>query len=179
MAGDPLNAAVWADADVYVGPTTATNPATINDPFGVDWELVGLLDGDAGFTQSRNWEVDNSYYAWGGILVRRVLSRFQQTVTFTALEDNEIVRGLIWPGSPAGKLAVPRPERIKIAFETREGSKVRRLISAFQAEVTVNGDITDNETDLTRYELMATIFPDPNDNPPTLFILQETDATSS
>lgn len=159
MAGDPTNASIWPDADVFVGPTTAANPATVDDEFPAEWGLVGLLDGDQGFVQSRDEEV-NDHYAWGGILVRTSRRNFKQTISFTALEDNEETRALIWPGSPAGQLIVPRPERIKIAFETREGDKVKRLISHFQAEVNVNGDITDSESDLTRYELVATIFPD-------------------
>jgi len=69
VAGDPTNASLWTDADVYVGPLSATNPATIDDPFGVDWGLVGLLDGDEGFSESRDEDKDDKY-AWGGILVR-------------------------------------------------------------------------------------------------------------
>ena len=35
MSGDPTNARLWADADVYVAfDTTTANPATIDDTFG-------------------------------------------------------------------------------------------------------------------------------------------------
>jgi hypothetical protein len=176
MAGDSSNASVWPDADVYwTTNLDATNPATVDDPFGVDWDLVGLLDGDAGFVQTRD-EDTNDLYAWGGILVRTTRQHFKQTVTFTALEDNDTTRGLIYPGSAAGEIVVPRPQLYpgKIAFETREGTKVRRLISAFKAEVSINGDITDAEGDMTRYELVATVFPDAETDPPTLFIEKKT-----
>lgn len=175
MAGNPSNATVWPDADVYVAPLGATNPADVDTPFGVAWSLVGLLDGDAGFTQSRE-EERNDRFAWGGILVRTTRRNFKLTQTFTALEDNDTTRSLIWPGSTGGNLVVPRPERIKIAFETREGDTVRRRISAYQAEVEINGDITDSEAEITRYELMATIFPDADG---ILFLEQSTKATSS
>jgi len=158
MAGDPANASIWTDADVYVGDTDAEDPIGIEVPFGLDWRLVGLLDGEPGFTQSRD-EEETGHYAWGGILVRTSRRNFKLTVGFTALEDNEVTRDLIWPDSPAAQLVVPRPKRIKIAFETREGDKVKRLISAYQAEVKVDGEITDSEGDLTRYPLIATIFP--------------------
>lgn len=158
MAGDPTNASLWTDADVYVGPLTAPFPATVDDPFSVDWDLVGLLDGDEGFTQSRDEDVDDKY-AWGGILVRTSRAHFKLTVGFTALEDNATTRSLIWPGSTDTQLIVPKPARIKIAFETREGDAVKRLICAQYAEVTVDGDIQENETDLTSYTLLATIYP--------------------
>lgn len=158
MAGDPTNASLWTDADVYVGPLTAVNPATIDDPFGSDWGLVGLLDGDEGFSESRDEDKDDKY-AWGGILVRTSRAHFKLTKSFTALEDNATTRSLIWPGSTDTQIVVPKPQPVKIGFETREGATVKRLITARYAEVDVDGDITENETDLTAYPLVATIFP--------------------
>ncbi|GGJ86783.1 hypothetical protein GCM10011583_17930 [Streptomyces camponoticapitis] len=158
MAGDPTNASLWTDADVYVGPLSATNPATVDDPFSVDWGLVGLLDGDEGYTESRDEDKDDKY-AWGGILVRTSRAHFKLTKSFTALEDNETTRSLIWPGSTETEIIVPRPAQIKMAFETREGDKVKRLITAQYAEVDLDGDVQENETDLTAYSLVATIFP--------------------
>jgi hypothetical protein len=158
VAGDPSNASLWTDADVYVGPLSAVDPATIDDPFGSDWGLVGLLDGDEGFTESRDEDTDDKY-AWGGILVRTSRAHFKLTKSFTALEDNATTRGLIWPGSTDSQIIVPRPQPVKLAFETREGDIVKRLITARYAEVNVDGDVTENETDLTSYPLVATIFP--------------------
>lgn len=174
MAGDPSKASLWADADVYTADVDAEDPTDADTPFGAEWNLVGLLDGEAGFVYSREEET-NDIFGWGGVLIRTSRRNFRQTVTFTALEDNETTRDLIWPDSPAGKLVVPRPKRIKIAFETREGDKIRRLISAYEAEVTVNGDFTDSEADITRYELLATIFPDTSVSPAVLFNEQVSD----
>lgn len=177
MAGDTSNAALWTDADVYIAPIGTTVPADATTEFGVGWELVGLLDGDQGFTQSRS-EDTADYYAWGGILVRTSRRNFKLTMTFTALEDNDTTRDLIWPGSTATALVVPRPAQVMVAFEMREGDKVKRLITANYAEVTVNGDITDNETALTQYPLTATIFPNTNTDPATLLTVQESSASS-
>ena len=171
MSGDPSNATIWPDADVYIGGIDADNPSTVDDDFGVDWDLVGLLDGEAGFAQAREEEKDD-HFAWGGILVRTSRRNFKQTITFTALEDNDTTRDLIWPGSDADELVVPRPARVKIGFEMREGDTVKRLISKYQAEVEIAGDIVDNEGDLTRYELLATIFPDTSTSPAVLFVEQ-------
>lgn len=171
MSGDPTNANLWADADVYVAPTDAEIPAALETEFGPDWELVGLLNGDNGFGQSRN-EDTGDHYGWGGILIRTSRRNFKLTIGFTALEYNDVTRELIWPDSPPGKIVVPRPKRIRIAFETREGPKVHRLISALDAEVAVNGDIVNNETALTNYPFLATIFPDASEDPAVLLIEQ-------
>jgi len=171
VAGDPSNATVWPDADVYVAPLGSTVPAGAGTPFAAAWELVGLLDGDAGFTQSRA-EEKNDRYAWGGILVRTTRRNFKLTLAFTPLEDNDVTRDLIWPASTGGYLVVPRPARVLVAFEIREDDRVRRLITAYQAEIEVNADVNDNEQDLTRYPMLATIFPDTSVSPARLFLEQ-------
>lgn len=158
MAGDPTNAALWAEADVFVAPVGSTLPTDVDAPFPAAWTPVGLLSGEDGFVTSR--EQDSSdHYAWGGLIVRRGRGPFKLTKTFTVLEDNPTTRSLIWPGSPAGEIVVPRPVPVLLGFETREGAKVHRLITALYAEVDVAGDVTENESDLTSVELAATIFP--------------------
>jgi len=158
MAGDPTLATIWPEADVYTAALGTADPATVEDDFGAGWDLIGLLDGEAGFAHAREEDV-NDIFAWGGIIVRTSRKNFKQTVAFTALEDNDAVRALVWPGSTSAALSVPRPARIKVALETREDDVVKRLISAFEAEIVINADIVDKEDDLTKYELLATIFP--------------------
>lgn len=159
MSGDPTKASLWADADVYVGPTDAPDPADVDTDFGPEWGLVGLLDGEAGFVHARS-EDEGDFFAWGGVLVRTSRRNFKQTVAFTALEDNETTRGLIWPGqSTETALYVPRPEPVKLALEKREGDRVHRLITANHAVIKLNADVTESESDLTKYELLATIYP--------------------
>ncbi|WP_030303506.1 hypothetical protein [Streptomyces katrae] len=159
MAGDPLKANLWTDADVYISTNlSATLPANAGTPFGVDWDLVGLLDGDDGFPESRDEDTDDKY-AWGGILVRTSRTHFKLTKSFTALEDNDTTFSLLWPGSTASVIKVPRPAKVLVAFETREGDKVRRLITSNYAEVTLDGDHGENETDLESATFVATIFP--------------------
>lgn len=160
MSGTPENASLWADADVYISTNlSATLPATTSDPFGVDWDLVGLLDGDDGFEEERD-EDKSDYYAWGGVLVKTSRKNFKLTKKFSVLEDNDVTRSLIWPGSTATELIVPRPANILIAFETSENGKVKRLITRERAQVDVDGSIKDNESDLTKVTLAATIYPD-------------------
>lgn len=158
MAGDTANAALWSDADVYVAPLGTTGPTEGTADWPAGWELVGLLNGDDGFTTTREQDV-NDLYAWGGILVRTSRKNFKLTKKFSALEDNAVTRDLIWPDSPAGQIIVPKPKDVLIGFETREGDKVHRLITADHAQCDIDGDIVENESDLTKYEIVATIFP--------------------
>lgn len=159
MSGDPTKANLWTDADVYVSfDLSATLPADANTPFGPAWNLVGLLDGDEGFPESREEDTDDKF-AWGGILVRTSRNHFKLTKAFTALEDNDTTRRLVWPGSTATKVRVPVPEKVKVAFETREGDKVRRLATSLYAECSLDGDHGENEVDLESATIVATIYP--------------------
>ncbi|MEV5680963.1 Ig-like domain-containing protein [Streptomyces sp. NPDC052179] len=159
MSGDPTKANLWTDADVYVSfDLAAPRPADANTPFGPAWHLVGLLDGDEGFPESREEDTDDKF-AWGGILVGTSRNHFKLTKAFTALEDNDTTRRLVWPGSTATKIRVPKPEQVLVAFETREGEKARRLITAQHAECSLDGDHGENEVDLESATIVATIFP--------------------
>ncbi|MFY3807719.1 hypothetical protein, partial [Escherichia coli] len=101
---------------------------------------------------------------------------FKLTKSFMCLEDNPTTRRLVWPGSTATKIKVPRPERVKVGFETREGDKVRRLITSLYAECALDGDHGENETDLESATIAATIFPDSGG---FLFDRQDTPVLSS
>lgn len=159
MSGDPTKANLWTDADVYVSTNLAAAlPATVNDPFSADWGLAGLLDGDDGFPETRDEDTDDKF-AWGGILVRTSRQHFKLTKSFTALEDNETTYALIWPGSTRTKIKVPRPARVLLGFEVREGGKIRRLITSLYAECSLDGDHGENETDLESATIACTIFP--------------------
>ena len=160
MSGDPTKASLWADADVYIAPLGSAVPADAATPFSVAWTLVGLLDGDQGFEESREGDVKD-HYAWGGTLVATTRSKFKLSKKFTVLEDNVTTRALIWPGSTATSTIVPVPVDLLVAFETRNGGKVRRKITSSRAQVDVDGGINDNETDMTAVTLVATIYPNP------------------
>ncbi|WP_213452892.1 hypothetical protein [Rhizomonospora bruguierae] len=171
MAGDPSNAAIWADADVYVGPLDAQDPADIDSPFPAAWALVGLLDGGDGFGETPEWGEDADHFAWGGGLVASTKSKFKLTRKFSVLEDNPTTRKLIWPGSDSTKIVVPKPEPVKLGFELRKFGRKKRRITKNYALVSVDGDITETETDLAKVSLVSTIFPDGNG---VLFVPQDT-----
>ena len=161
MSGNSANVAIWADADVYVAPQGSPVPADAATPFSAAWSLVGLLDGDSGFEETRDQD-KKEFFAWGGVLVAISRSKFKITKKFTVLEDNAVTRSLIWPGSTSTSTIVPIPADVLVAFETRTGGKVRRKIASYRAQIDVDGSISENETDLASVDLVATIFPNPS-----------------
>lgn len=168
MAGDPNNAAVWANADVYVGALDAVFPVD-GAAFGGTWDLVGLLDGEAGFTESMSQE-STDHFAWGGILVATTRKNFKLVRSFTALEDNETVMDLIYPdntlvfdgdGGYAGDLPVPDMGRqFKIAFQTKNGDTIKRVISKNYAQIDERGESTEGEDNLASRPITVAIYPD-------------------
>lgn len=167
MAGDPSNAAVWANADVYIGSLTAVDPVD-GAAFGADWDAVGLLNGDDGFTEAI--ATDNSdFFAWGGILIATTRKNFKLTRTFTAFEDNETMFDLWYPGHDvtfdgdggySGTVNVPDLQaKFKIAFETRTGSTLKRVISSNYAQLDERGDNKEGESDVASRAATVAIYP--------------------
>lgn len=167
MAGDPGNAAVWANADVYIGAIDATIPSG-GAAFDNTWDAVGLLSGDDGFNESIN--VDSSdFFAWGGVLIATTRRNLKVTRSFTAYEDNETVFDLWYGGNHdvvfadggyEGGLYVPDLQaKFRIAFETRTGDTIKRLVSANYAQIDDRGDNKASETDIESRPCTVTIYP--------------------
>ncbi|MFI7249790.1 hypothetical protein [Micromonospora chalcea] len=172
MSGDPSKASLWADADVYIADDlTTVNPATVAAAYSSEWGLVGLLNGEDGFEEGRD-EDKSDHYAWGGILIRTSRKNFKMTKKFTALEDNEVVRGLVYPGSTATEIVVPRHGPKKVSFEVRDGARTERLFTRRYAEVDSIATIKDSEDALKKFEVTLAIYPDANG---VLFDRQSTD----
>lgn len=159
MTADADKVPQWRDCDVYVAPSGTAAPATVNTAFSASWDHVGYLDGEEGSKVTREWGEKNEHYAWGGDIVKTSRGKFKLTRTFTAIEDNETTRELLWPGSlPGGEHYAPVPVRQMIAFEFREGATVRREIYA-DVEIEAS-EWTDSETDITKVEFEVTAFPE-------------------
>lgn len=168
MAGDATNAALWTNADVYIAPTTTTQwPTDVTTAWGVDWDAVGLLDGEEGFTETRENADSSEHYAWGGILVKATTSKHKRTVKFVALEDNDTVFALINPGSTRSTAAgvttsaikAPEAAEFAVGFEVRDGDVVKRRWCK-RAEVVEVGEVKESESDLTVFEVTVVLYPD-------------------
>src|SRR5690606_19395075 len=130
--------------DVLIAPIGTALPAT-NAAFAEGWEYVGLLDGGQGFEESIEQD-STDHTAWGYGVIATTYGNTKVTKTFTALEENETVMGLVYDtssmtfddeaGTYVGTLKVrDNTERVLIAFVTTSGDNERRMISAGYATV--------------------------------------------
>lgn len=168
MSGDPTKVGLWTGADVFIAPLGTAEPADLSTPWAVDWDPAGILNGEEGFTWERE-EDSSEHYGWGGILVKKTRSKHKRTVSFVAMEDNEVVFDLVNPGSTrtvaggitTSKVKVPQTKEFAIGFELREGLKVtRRMVKRATAEV--DGEIKESETEPTVYKIKVTLYPEAN-----------------
>ena len=174
MAGDTDNVAVWSEADVLLGSLTATNPATnaaflLNaDPTPVtEWDFAGILDGAAGFGETQAND-STDFMGWGVGVIASSKKNLAVTRTFTVLEDNPITLGLRYDTSAivvagtgySGTLAGrDLNEKFKIAFETRSGGVLKRLISKNYAMIDSIGDVTEGEDNVASFAVTVKVFP--------------------
>lgn len=171
MAGDVDNVAVWAEADVLIGPLTAANP-TGGEDFaltGTDpWSFVGILDGSAGFTESQA-SASTDHTGWGVGVVATTRKDQTITVAFTALEDNEETLSLRYDttgvtfasGGYSGDLAGrDLQDKFKLAREVRTGGVIKRQITKNYAQVESLGDVTEGEDNLAKLPVVVKIYPE-------------------
>lgn len=166
MAGNATNAALWQNADVYIAPASTAGPSNVTSAWASAWSAVGLLDGEAGFAESRE-EESNEIYAWGGLLVKKTKSKHKRTIKFVALENNATVFGLVNPGSTrttaagvtTASVKTPTLTEFAIGFESRDGATVKRR-SIKRAVVEEIGETVESESGLTVYEITVTIYPE-------------------
>lgn len=174
MAGNPANADVWSRADVYVAPLGSTIPIG-GAPFGEEWDAVGLLNGDDGFSESISVDSED-HFAWGGILVATTRSNFKLTRSFVAYEDNPTVYDLVYPGHEVvftgatfeGDVNVPDlNHKFMVAFQLSTGrgadKMIKRVVTRNYAEVGERGDAQESETSLASRELTIDIYPEAMD----------------
>lgn len=179
MAGDTDNVAVWSEADVLIGSLTATNPTdgaafTLNAPptTTTEWDFAGILDGAAGFGETQSND-STDFPGWGVGTVATSRKNLAITRTFTVLEDNPITLGLRYDtsdvtfstGGYSGTLAGrDLNEKFKVAFETRSGDVVKRLISKNHAQIESIGDVSEGEDNVASFAVTVKIYPDADGN---------------
>jgi hypothetical protein len=169
MAGNPTNAAVWGGADVLIAPIGTAIPVG-NAAFAAGWEYVGLLDGGQGFEESIETE-STDHEAWGYGVIATTYKGTKVTKTFTALEENEVVMGLVYDvdgmtfddeeGTYVGDLKVrDNTSRVLVAFVTTSGDNERRMITKNYATVAATSAGQESEEELASKAFEVTIVPD-------------------
>lgn len=148
--GDPTNAPVWAEADVFLGSLTATIPThpaayTLNETSGgtsgvtTQWDYVGMLDDDNPFDAGAETIDKTDHSAFGFGVYATTYKNQKEVLTFTALETTLITLGLLYDvtgltdtsGTLAGTLKRRDPSKtFRIAFEAKSGTtKMERRTS--------------------------------------------------
>jgi hypothetical protein len=169
VSGNPDNAAVWGGADVLIAPVGTALPVA-GAAFGAGWEFVGLLDGGQGFTEAIEQD-STDHSAWGYGVIATTYGSTKVTKTFTALEENEVVMGLVYDtsgmtfddeaGTFVGDLAVrDNTTRVLVAFVTTSGTTERRMITKNYATIVPTDAGTESEDSLSSKGFTVTIVPD-------------------
>ena len=149
------------------GTPTATIGASV-----LGWHYAGLLDGGQGFEESIEQD-STDHNAWGYGVIATTYGNTKVTKTFTALEENSVVMGLVYDtesmtfddttGTYSGDLKVrDNTERLLVAFVTTSGTTERRLITKNYATVAATAAGTESEESLSSKGFTATIVPDEN-----------------
>lgn len=160
---DVENAEDWADADVLIAAVGSAVPATKDDPFSSDWDSVGYIDGETGFSNAREQTYTDTK-AWGAGRIKRTSKDYMESVSWKSWEYNETTRSLLFPGSTASVRKVPKSVPILVALEkTNADGEVRRLITSQHAIVDPAVAIEDKEGDTTGYTFVANIIPNPDE----------------
>ncbi|HJR88827.1 MAG TPA: hypothetical protein VJ782_01540 [Aeromicrobium sp.] len=169
MAGNPTNAAVWGGADVLIAPVGSPIPVG-NAAFSAAWDYVGLLDGGQGFEESIETE-STDHEAWGYGVIATTYKGTKVTKTFTSVEENSVVMGLVYDvdgmtfddvlGTYVGDLAVrDNTERVMVAFVTTSGDNERRMITKNYATIAATSAGSESEEALAAKSFTVTIVPD-------------------
>lgn len=161
MASDPANSLVMEAVDIYIAPLGSDDPTDITEDFPAAWAQVGIIDGDSGIEEAREWGKDNDFYGIGpagSILVTSVKGQFKLTRKFEFLEDSENTRKILWPGSTETLLVTPQPVPTLLGMTVwyQNGTK-ERLITKNRALINVEGYSLNEE--LTKFPATATIYP--------------------
>lgn len=140
MAGDASNIRIWETGDVFIfDPEVTYNPEThvpedIETPLHADWRPAGLMLGTPGVGVDRQIE-RTDVNSWQQGRVKERAKNPKASITFTLLEDNDVVADLV------DEAKVPSIKRRYVACEfiDDEGNK-KRYVSKTKVGLFVASD---------------------------------------
>ena len=158
LVRNPDAVQIFADAAIFVGKTLSPNmPASITDEFDETWDNAGILNGDDGVKNAREWDT-TEHFGWGIGLYKKGYKNYKENRVFTCLEANNTTRRIAHPGSSATQIRVPRPGNFVLGFEfINDLGNLERLITARPATCWIP-NLDRNESDPTGHEVTADIF---------------------
>lgn len=156
MAGNGNTSAsrIYNLADILVGDPDAPAPTDLDSDLSADYELVGLISQDDGIGNTFSSD-DTDHFAYGSIFIRKTSIKEKRTMTFTALENSDLVWGLANPGSETSEAGgvtsrIRRPRNLALAIRSvvleLDDGEIRSRLYIPRAQIAQTGDqpITDN-----------------------------------
>jgi hypothetical protein len=149
---------IFSDAAVFVAKgANPVRPAAITDPMGATWDNAGILSGDAGITNPREWD-ETEHFGWGIGLYRIGRKNYKESRVFTCLENNPTTRKIAHPGSTATAIVVPKPHKAYVCFEFLDDfGRLERWFTERMCDLWIPG-LDRNESDPNEKEVTARIF---------------------
>lgn len=157
MPNVAANVRIAAAGKVYHAPLGTTLPTDTITALNVAFVEVGYISDD-GLTGEPD-ESTSDIRAWGGDLVRRVISEYGETYQFTMLETNaNSIAAYFGSGTAAAWEGKQVDIRKAWAFHITDGAAVRRIVLP-DASVTDRGQITYATSDAIAYPMTVSTFP--------------------
>lgn len=181
-----VGAPITATGGVASGPLGTALPTDTKTELADGFVKLGLVGEDGvSLTVDRSTE---DIIAWGGQKVRVIQTEKSETATLTLLESEkvEVLKAVYGEGNvttgAGGEIAVKHNEAQLPAgvwvFDMKDGNSRRRLVLP-NAQVTSTGDINYVHSDVIKYELEITAYPDESGNSAYEYILPNGAGTGS
>lgn len=157
MPNVAANVRIAASGMVYHAPLATALPTDTTTALNVAFVHVGYISDD-GVTGEPD-ESTADIRAWGGDLVRRIISEYGETYQFTMLETNaNSIAAYFGNGTAAAWEGKQSEIRKSWAFHITDGVAIRRIVLP-DASVTDRGQITYATTDAISYPVTVSTFP--------------------
>ena len=144
----PDEAEVWIALKSEVADISALIPADADDDLdALGWSHVGLLDEKKGISLNPSIEV-KKFNAFGHPKFRVKLKNGELESGFTVLEENDVTRTFVLPGSAANKIGAPKDVQIYVLYKVTDNDTETRLwisLSPAPVEVKDHGGFVEGE----------------------------------
>jgi hypothetical protein len=157
MANDATKVRVAVSGLVYHAPLLTTLPTDTTTALNVAFLHVGYIS-DEGIGADPE-ESTSDIRAWGGDLVRRVISEYGESYTFTMLETNtNSVAAYFGNGTATAWEGRQVDIRKAWVFHMTDGASIRRVVLP-DASVTDRGALTYATTEAISYPVTVSTYP--------------------
>jgi hypothetical protein len=160
MAADLDAILVGQTGKIYDAPLGTVAPTDTTSPWGTGWIDLGTINED-GLVVGIS-EDTSDIKAWGGGVVRKLITSSDITFAFTCLESNvEVIRRYYRNAPTGGKVELRAGVRDPRAwgFDVVDGDQHLRYVVA-NGELTERADLTHKADEAIAYAFTVTAYPD-------------------